>query len=431
MEAIQGFVSNSASTEIMLIVIDEEKREIKARKEQKKMRSDQTRSKDENEHPLANEADPAITSEDEGSIEPESTVPESKPHFDSTSFKESSKPDSATLRTEVKPIEQEPTDDASAEVQPERTRDEANETEAMSKVDPALLDPVLREPAVKEEPVSEPYHEAIHSSSDPSHAEVVATRVLNASSITDASIKDTTTSDELRQAAEPGPSENTHRDVAPDQSQPTKTPGSAGEPSELTEKNVSSDAGPKPLISTQGASDGPLAGPKSPKGESRVASWLKTKFGRRTAKSNEPQIGKKGQDSIDPSSLNKSGPEDEESHKNTSSPDESNFHNEAQLASITELGQPDSNALSESQPVAQLRRTSHSISSISGDEDATGSAPTQKQRTSSSHDEFKEAQDHLDFEQEIDEAATSTALRDAAGPGSDKHNRDSKFQENL
>lgn len=417
----------------MLTVLDEEKREAKVRKgEEKSKRVDEKQLKIENKLLLASEAEPGITSEGERATGLESTVPEPSPDLSPTSNEESNKPASGTLQTEANFIEPESPNKSSLEEQPRLVKSDSNEVEAISEVDPALLDPALREPAIKEQSVSETSHGELRPSADPSHAELVAARVLNAPSTTEASTEEATVPDEIRKEALTSAPKNVQQDLVADPPHPSEAMDSARDSLELPENIDQSDAGTPLFVSTQVPPSDPLAAPRSPKGESRVTSWLKTKFGRRAVKSTEPLVGSSSsQDAGDPAAPNISRLADDESRNDISQTHQSNSADEqARTDLATGAGPRDSVARSARQSVEQLGKTSHSISSMSSDEDARDTVPTSKQLTSSSHEDFKEAQDYLDPKENIEKPPASATSRDAEH-SFDKQVRDSKFQENL
>lgn len=357
------------------------------------------------------QAQPEMTLENERSAVPESAVSEPAPYFDAASLAEPIEPASQSSRTEADFTDQENPKQSPIEEQPRSFTYETNEAEAVSEVDPTLLDPALRESVIDE--LSSPEKDNKEQRpSDPSHAELVAARVLSAPSINDVPIEEVTKA--VRDA------NNVHQDLAAD-------PSRLSEAKEFEERNVRQDfvvdsshvsetskgpgatneppsVLPGPSHPAKGTtldditvhqglvSDPPQvsqasnSAPRSPKGESRVTSWLKTKFGRRTAKSHEPQIDGGNQD---PVSL-----EDDERHKGDS------------------------------------RRTSQSISSISSDEGTMEKGPVLGQEKLSAHEDLKEAHNDPGMGNSSEEQVPSGTSKDV-GHVHDNHARDSKFQENL
>lgn len=409
----------------MLTVLDEEKREAKARKEEERSkRVDERQSKTENKRLLISEAEPGIGSQGGHAIDIESTIHESSPGLGSSSDEEPNKPASGTLQTEANVTEPGSPNKLPLEEQPRLVKSDSNEVEAISEVDPSLLDPALREPA-------ETNHGNLRPSADPSHAELVAARVLNAPAITEASTEEATLPDETRKAAITSAPKNDQQDSIVDPPHQSGAMSSVSDSLELPENMVPSDAETPPSESTQVPPSGPLAAPRSPKGESRVTSWLKTKFGRRAVKTTEPLIGSSSQDSGDLAAPSISRLVDDESRDDDSPTHHSDSGDEQTRTHITTgAGRRDSSARSARQSVDQHGRNSHSISSMSSDEDARVTVPVAKQRTSSSHEDFKEARDYLDSE-ENSEKPFATAISRDAEHSLDKQVRDSKFQENL
>lgn len=395
----------------MLTISDEEKREAKSRKEEERLkRIAEKRSGDENKDVSMPQAQPGISSEDERFAVSELAISEPTPNLDAVSLEEPNELAPKILPTEADTIDQGSPNDPPVEEPPSSVTNKANEADAVSEVDPTLLDPALREPAIDELSTPEKNDGEIHKSGL-SHAELVAARVLSAPSINDVPIEEATKA--VRDAI------NVHEDSVADPSHPSEAivhgestvprdvisgPSQASETSNGLETDVppsllpdpshlAKSAAPGDSTMHQGlasdpshASEATNTDPKSPKGESRVTTWLKSKFGRRTNKSHEPQIENSNQDLV--------GLKDEERHKE------------------------------------ELRRTSQSISSISSDEDARENVPVLGQRKLSSHEDFTEAHDDLSRGKDPGEGVTSGASKDV-GHIHESHVRDSKFQENL
>lgn len=398
--------------EIELTLSDEEKREAKAKKEEDRMkRIAEKQSGDDNKRLSVPQSQPGITPDDESAAVPESAVSESAPYFDAVSLEEPNEPASKVSRTEVDSMEQEHSSKSPIQEQPKSVTRETNEVDAVSEVDPTLLDPALRESVIDE--LSTPgKNENELSSSDPSHAKMVAARVLSAPSINDVpieeltkAIRDATNAQENLAAGLPQPSMVTVSEESrvprllavdpPNVAETRKLPHETGvsssllsDSSHLKEGTVLDDITThRDLVSDSShTSEAIVTAPKSPKGESKVTTWLKSKFGRRTAKSHEPHQESSNQARV--------GLEDDERHKE------------------------------------EQRSTSQSISSISNDEDASANVPVSRQQKLTPHADFEEAHNYPDTGESPEENTTSGTSRDLAH-SHDNHARDSKFQENL
>lgn len=395
----------------MLTLSDEEKREAKAKKDEVKLKKIAEQQLGDDKKRLSTPlSQPGITPEDETLGEPESAVSESAPYFDAVSLEEPNEPASKTSRSEAASTNQEhsnksPTEEPSGSV----TR-ETNEANTVSEVDPSLLDPALRESVIDELSAPEKNPKELRSS-DSSHAELVAARVLDAPVINDVPIEEATTA--ARDATD------FHQDLTTDLSHPSEVTASeenhsrqnlaadpshaAGTPNVINETDGSPSLSPDPSHPAKGialdditvqpdsvldpshASEATNTAPKSPKGESKVTTWLRSKFGRRTTKPHEPHT-----ESSSPARVDL---EDEEHHK-------------------------------------EGKRKSQSVSSILIDEDAKENDSVLKQRKLSSREDFEEAHNHPDIGKSSEERATSGTSVDV-GHTHDNHARDSKFQENL
>ena len=397
---------------VILTISDEEKREAKARKEEERTkRIAEKQSGDETTRLSMPQAQPGITSEDERSAVPGSADSEPGPYLDSMSIEEPREPASKISQTEAEAIDHGSPNESTIEEQPRSVTGEVNEADAVSEVDPTLLDPALRELVIDELSMPEKSSGELLSS-DSSHAELVAARVLSAPSINDVPIEEVTKTvhdaTEVHQDLVKDPShppnatvpEQNHirQDLVADlshASETTKEPDETNDPPTLlpdpsdpakvtTLDDISIHQGyvPDPLH----ASEAINTAPKSPKGEYRMTSWLKSKFGRRTAKTHESLIEGNNQDPVDL--------EDDGRHK------------------------------------VELGRTSQSVSSISSDEGAKKNVPVLRPRISSSHGDVEEAHNHPDIKNDSEEKVASGTSRDV-GQTQDNHVRDSKFQENL
>ena len=363
---------------------------------------------DDNKSMPTAQAQSEIIPDDEPAAVPESAVSESAPYFDAVSVEEPNEPASKISRTEADSIEGENLNKSPTEEQPNLVIRETNEADAVSEVDPTLLDPALREPVIDELSTPGKNDDELRSS-DASHAKIVAARVLSSPSINDVPIEEVTKA--IHEAT------NAQRNLAADLPQPSVLTGSeesqdlAVDPPHAAETpkvpdgtGVSSSLLPESSHPTKGPifddktthpnsipdpshiSDVINTAPKSPKGESKVTTWLKSKFGRRTAKSHEPHQESSNQTGV--------GLEDDEYYKE------------------------------------ETRRTSQSVSSISSDEDTSANVAVSRQRKLGSHEDFEKAHDHPDTGKDSEGKATSATSRDAAQIH-DNHARDSKFQENL
>lgn len=205
----------------------------------------------------------------------------------------------------------------------------------------------------------------------------------------------------------------------------------AREPTKSEQSKTSLEATTVPSSTVHTTISGPSITPKSPKGESKVSSWLKTKFYRRPSKPvkteiNDP-IKKSSSDFIAAApSFVPIRSDDEEPHNESA---ESRTHIESR-----EVSDNAQERLSETNidTRPQLGRQEHlsissSIGSVSSSEGTRGRPELRREQTSSSHgDNFEEAQDSF----ESGKLAPPMVLRDKAH-GSDSPVRDSRFQENL
>lgn len=304
--------------------------------------------------------------------------------------------------------------------------DETNQAEAVSEVDPTLLDPALRKSDGEEVDVLDINQGGFHSSASTFDAEVIATRVLNAPLKTNIPHNETVVPNETKNDKFINAAEKVPLALKADFSHPSRTKDSARESPESPGSDVPSESRDTHLISTQSALIDSTATPKSPKGESRVSSWLKTKFGRRTTKSTEQPISSSSRDPPNLASPNVLGQEDAES--DGSPKYGTSFHNEEGSTSVaTKTGERNSHTSLASLPEEiKPTTTSHSIKSTSSEEGVREIVPTLEQRTPSSHEDFEEAQDQFDSE---NIAPLADPVDD--GHGFEKQVRDSKFQENL
>ena len=296
----------------------------------------------------------------------------------------------------------------------------------VSTVDPALLDPALREQATEDEANPEVGSVVINDPetlSSPSNAELTAMRVLSAPIETDpptsipkgkpsniAEKKDSETDTKLPKIA-------TLEEPATTLAQPTKhhDPLETRIAPPITETTIS----------------GPSSTPKSPKGESKVSSWLKTKFSRRASKPARPEISDPIKSSssnfiasgtpVAPAANSESKIRDEPLTNDVAVPEQEGVNPAEGTPSVRESY----NAHKRGNP-KQGSISSSSIS-LSSDEDTRGRTDLRREKTSSSQgDDFEEARDHFDTEKLEPPAALGNF-----GRGSDSPVRDSRFQEDL
>ena len=172
-----------------------------------------------------------------------------------------------------------------------------------------------------------------------------------------------------------------------------------------------------PTATTETTISGPSTDPKSPKGEYKVSSWLKSTFLRRASKPVKP-------DDLDPSENNTSAiasgagnaPDVESAEKGK---------NGIRNGKITH---DDRTVAGDDEPVKkQPRDASSHRSSPLGTEGIQGRSELRQDDTPSSQgEEFEEARDHFDSE----ELAPPVAFKNT-GRASDSPVRDSRFQEDL
>lgn len=303
----------------------------------------------------------------------------------------------------------------------------------VSTVDPALLDPALRQQTTREEIKPETSSEVTSepvNSTGLSNAELTAIRVISAPLKTDTPKMNTVPPSSFPKgrlgSTVEAISVEAEKDVhiAASPKEPVVLPTGLTKHDEPLEVRIAS-----PLVET--TISGPSTVPKSPKGESKVSSWLKTKFSRRTSKSSKPEVSDPIKSSssnfiatgaaIIPNIIHKSQTGDEPSLRDNEIGEKEGSNPEEGKLPVDEL-----------QGANQLEKQrqgsiSSSVSSLSNDEGARGRSNLQREETSSSHDdEFEEARDHFDTER----LAPPVTLRDF-GRGSDSPVRDSKFQEDL
>lgn len=208
--------------------------------------------------------------------------------------------------------------------------------------------------------------------------------------------------------------------------------------SKMSKASMKEAAGPSALlkhkdpievrIAPPATTETTISGPKSPKGDSKVSSWLKSKFSRRTSKPPKPEVNDPESSSRAPiSSAPATGA------NNSLNQDETLAH-EVQMAGTRYTGadkkivDDDLYAASGSEPVKKRQENaSSSVSSLSDNNGTRGRSELRREATGSSQsEEFEEARDHFDSEDLAPPASFNNN-----GRASDSPVRDSKFQEDL
>ena len=187
-----------------------------------------------------------------------------------------------------------------------------------------------------------------------------------------------------------------------------------------------------PSATTETIISGPSSGPKSPKGDSKVSSWLKSKFSRRTSKTPKPDIS--------PSESNSRIPISNEPVTTAGASSSSLDRDDSSAREVAMAGKryaganngtmvdDDLYAASGNEPVKERQETaSSSVSSLSDSNGTRGRSELRREGTGDSHsEEFEEARDHFDSEELAPPASFNNN-----GRASDSPVRDSKFQEIL
>lgn len=178
------------------------------------------------------------------------------------------------------------------------------------------------------------------------------------------------------------------------------------------------------------------ATPKSPKSESKVSSWLKTKFSRRSSKPAKPEISgpikSSSSNFVASGTSTASTTEEIERRRDDSSPkDVAKAEVGGPILEEEEGGKASERGSHKALETENPRSRNHSLSLVSSlsDEDTRGRSDQRQEETSSSRgegEEFEEARDHFDTEG----LNPPTALKNF-GRGSDSPVRDSRFQEDL
>lgn len=314
-----------------------------------------------------------------------------------------------------------------------------SEPQLNSEIDPSLLDPVLREPPDQSTT-------AVESIPAEGSGTIATGRLTKAKEIADrvssAPVETSTLAKKIAPPvtpSQPTASHNLDKSVADSAVEPRKQTNPtdpAKESAKLIKHKDTLDVRIAPPSSVETTISGPSSAPKSPKGESKVSSWIKTKFSRRT---NKPESAT---NHAPPSSDSKhvtppetiAVPYDDNSPRDQPRADV--LATNAQKSVHTE-GDDINDRNRDHDLYAAFEQRSHeqgqgdtasSISSLSGDKSAQEpSSEAQRPGTSSSHGEdFEEARDHFDSEK-----LAPPAVPRSAGRGSDSPVRDSRFQEDL
>lgn len=187
-----------------------------------------------------------------------------------------------------------------------------------------------------------------------------------------------------------------------------------------------------PSATTETTISGPSSGPKSPKGDSKVSSWLKSKFSRRTSKTPKPEISPSESNSRPPISnvpTTAAGASTSSLDRDDSSAREVAMAGKGYAgADNGKMDDDDLYAASGREPVKKCQGTaSSSVSSLSDSDGTRGRSELRREGTGNSHsEEFEEARDHFDSEELAPPASFNNN-----GRASDSPVRDSKFQEIL
>lgn len=171
-----------------------------------------------------------------------------------------------------------------------------------------------------------------------------------------------------------------------------------------------------------------ISGPKSPKGDSKVSSWLKSKFSRRTSKPLKPEINDPESSSRAPISSAPTTGANSSLDQDQSSAHEAQMAVKGDSGADKEIVDDDLYAASGNEPVKKRQENaSSSVSSLSDNDGTRGRSELRREATGSSQsEEFEEARDHFDSEELAPPASFINN-----GRASDSPVRDSKFQEDL
>lgn len=250
-------------------------------------------------------------------------------------------------------------------------------------------------------------------------AELIAARVLSSPTVSNTS----TTKD--------GPLSSAFQGVTLSSNTSKASTKEVAEPSAPLKRKDLIEVRIAPPATTDTMISGPSGGPKSPKGDSKVSSWLKSKFSRRMSKPPKPETN-------DPESS--SGPLVTSVHTTTAGASSSPNRNESLVDEVTTAGGRDLSVdnrkiaddnlctASGSEPMKKRQEiASSSVSSLSDNDGTRGRSELRREATGSSQsEEFEEARDHFDSEE-----LAPPALFNNNGRASDSPVRDSKFQEDL
>lgn len=192
-------------------------------------------------------------------------------------------------------------------------------------------------------------------------------------------------------------------------------------------------AGGQVEATTHTTATGPQASRTSPKGESKVSSWLKNRFSRRASKASKPEVMPTA-DSSSSSKAVASGAAEQAHVASTTS----NEGHESSVREVAMAGRQGSRGSEEGEAVEEdddgvgaagkaRRRSTSSVSSLSshGETGRGRSGLRRADTVSSQGEEFEEARDHFD------EKLAPPPTFGSAGRVSDSPVRDSRFQEDL
>lgn len=187
-----------------------------------------------------------------------------------------------------------------------------------------------------------------------------------------------------------------------------------------------------PSATTETTISGPSSGPKSPKGDSKVSSWLKSKFSHRTSKTPKPEINEPESSSrlsVTSAPTAAAGASSSSLNRDESSACEAAIAGEKVAGAENYITVDDGlYAASASEPVKKRQKAiSSSVSSVSDNDGERGQSELRREATSSSQsEEFEEARDHFDSEELAPPVSFNNNDRLSDSPV-----RDSKFQEDL
>ena len=291
-------------------------------------------------------------------------------------------------------------------------RSEMRSLEEPLRAEPNVLEDVVSEHSIARERLPAP-------STSLDNAELIAARVLSSPVVPDAA------TEEIQPTS-----------AYPDatlSNEPSKVSAKGGTEPPASMKNKDPiEIQIAPISITETTISGPSTDPKSPKGDSKVSAWLKSKFSRRTSKPAKPEI----KDATENNSKTpvKSTPAVALGSSNIGIDQDKSSVRDVAMAGKEGMNthdkrvvDDDSYAASGTEPMRQQQEhASSSTISLSSGEGARGRTELRREETSSSHGElFEEARDHFDTE------LTPPAAFKDKGRGSDSPVRDSKFLEDL